>query len=168
MPDLETLRAEIRRQTVFSPCRRYRYTLWREWDASLPYCQFIGLNPSTADETNDDPTIRRCIAFAKLWGFGALCMTNIFAWRDTDPEKMKRAEDPTGPNNDTWLMDVARGAGVVVAAWGNHGAYILRGKRVQLAMEDQGVFLKCFRKTKTGQPEHPLYQPHNRALEALR
>src|SRR5690348_9819680 len=98
---------EMTMETVFSQCRKYRYTLWRQWgdvrsgfamelwpadraDKSRQYVQFIGLNPSTADETQDDPTVRRCIGFSKAWGYGALCMTNAFAWRDTDPEKMKR------------------------------------------------------------------------------
>ena len=91
----------LARETVFSPCRRWRYTLWRDWmddvleleeragNNSAKYAMFIGLNPSTADETRDDPTVRRCVGFAKSWGYGALCMTNIFAWRDTDPAGMK-------------------------------------------------------------------------------
>lgn len=148
----------MNRQTIFSPCRQYRYTLWREWNAALPYCQFIGLNPSTADETNDDPTIRRCIGFAKAWGCGALCMTNIFAWRDTKPEAMKRAQDPVGPENDRWLIEIAHGAYLRVAAWGNHGRHLNRGKRVALDLADSLLSLCCFRLTKEGQPEHPLHQ----------
>ena len=76
------------RTAEFSPCRRYRYTLSIEWDASKERVMFIGLNPSTADETKDDPTVRRCKQFAKDWGYGAMVMTNLFAWRDTDPKKM--------------------------------------------------------------------------------
>lgn len=96
---------------AFSEDRAFRYTLWREWDVDsltgcaddLPhghqFAQFIGLNPSTADETRDDPTIRRCIGFAKLWGYGALCMTNLFAFRATKPRDMRQAADPIGPEN---------------------------------------------------------------------
>lgn len=150
--------------TIFSPCRKYRYTLWREWDPALPYCQFIGLNPSTADEVLNDNTVRRCIDFSRRWGFGALCMTNIFAWRDTDPAKMKVQEDPVGPENDRWLLEIAKGSGRVVAAWGTHGAHMARGEVVRIALEDAGISLLCFRQTKNRQPEHPLYQPGARPL----
>ncbi len=68
-----------------SKCRAYRYALWRTWDESKPFAMFVGLNPSTADELEDDPTIRRCINFSKLWGYGGLCMVNLFAYRATDP-----------------------------------------------------------------------------------
>ena len=82
------------RHAVFSPCRTYRYALSRVWAADKPYALFIGLNPSTADETLDDPTIRRCIDFAKRWGYGGLVMANLFAYRATDPAVMKRAAEP--------------------------------------------------------------------------
>ena len=90
---------------VFNETRTHRYTLWRTWDSSLPYCQFIGLNPSTADETKDDPTVRRCIAFSKMWGYGALCMTNLFGFRSTDPAGLLTVEDPVG-DNDAHLVRV--------------------------------------------------------------
>lgn len=151
-------------ESIFSLDRRYRYTLWRSWDISLPCCQFIGLNPSTADETKDDPTIRRCIEFSKRWGFGALCMTNIFAWRDTLPQNMKRSEEPVGLNNDHYLKEVARIAGRTVAAWGNHGSHMNRGTRVKLMLTGENRSLLCFKLTKERQPEHPLYQPYEREL----
>ncbi|MCL5098512.1 MAG: DUF1643 domain-containing protein [Candidatus Omnitrophica bacterium] len=137
---------------VFSPCRQWRYELWRRW-GSDPYCMFIGLNPSTADEVNDDPTVRRCIRFARQWGYGALCMTNIFAWRATDPADMKAVPDPVGPGNDAALKRGAAGAGIVIAAWGNHGSHLGRDKEV-LAMLSN---LHCLKHTKTGAPGHPLY-----------
>lgn len=158
------------RETIFSPCRKWRYTLWREFDSVElfdgcndgergrdSYVQFIGLNPSTADEVQDDPTIRRCIAFAKAWGFGAYCMTNIFAWRDTLPQNMKRASEPIGADNDKHLVEIAKRAGLVVAAWGNHGEYLNRGTFVRGLLSGIAE-LKCFRITSNGQPEHPLYQ----------
>ena len=83
------------RHAVFSPCRTYRYALSRVWAADKPYALFIGLNPSTADETLDDPTIRRCIDFAKRWGYGGLVMANLFAYRATEPSEMKAATDRT-------------------------------------------------------------------------
>lgn len=169
----------IERKTIFSPCRRYRYTLWREWGdirANLlpdphfdyypgrpdEYLQVIGLNPSVADEKIDDPTVRRCINFAKTWGFGALCMTNAFAWRDTDPAKMKAASRPIGEFvvggelaelNDRWLLAISRGAGLIIAAWGKHGDYRGRNLRILELIPK----LHCLGKNIDGSPKHPLY-----------
>lgn len=137
---------------MFSPCRRYRYELWRRWEDG-PYCMFIGLNPSTADETIDDPTVRRCIAYAKRWGYSALCMTNIFAWRDTDPKAMKLAEEPVGPQNDETLLRIYAGAGIVIAAWGAHGRHLGRDK----AVVEMFPSLHCLSQTLSGAPGHPLY-----------
>ena len=141
------------RSTVFSSCRTYRYALWREWAGGDGYAMFVGLNPSTADEVHDDPTIRRCVAFAKSWGYGALCMANLFAFRATDPQDMMAADDPIGPDNDTYLRSLADTAGVVVAAWGVHGAYTGRDAKV-LGMLPA---LHCLALTKAGHPGHPLY-----------
>lgn len=141
---------------TFSPCRTYRYQLWRVWDADLSYLNVIGLNPSTADETKDDPTIRRCIDFAKRWGHGGLYMTNLFAFRATQPKDMKRALDPIGPDNNHWLRETAGQAGLVVAAWGVNGKFLERDKAVASLLPN----LYCFRLTdSTGMPEHPLYLP---------
>ena len=108
------------RQTVFSSCRRYRYVLWREWGAGNPsYALFIGLNPSIADEIEDDPTIRRCVDYAKRWGYGALCVVNLFAFRATDPKDMKAEPRPIGRRNTSWILKMAQEAGVIVAAWGS-------------------------------------------------
>lgn len=140
----------------FSPCRKYRYTLWRNWIGGAGYAMFIGLNPSTADETNDDPTVRRCINFSKEWGFSALCMTNIFGFRATDPNVMKAEADPVGEENDKFLLDIARNASVIVAAWGVHGAHHGRADRVKQLLGDR---LMCLKLTKDGHPAHPLYLP---------
>ena len=167
----------IVRRCEFSPCRYWRYTLWREWGAVPKALGFpdwpreavfgradevlmvIGLNPSTATETQDDPTIRRLKGFAQRWGFGALCMTNIFAWRDTDPRKMKQAADPVGADNDAWLLRSAAGAGMVLAAWGGHGAHLGRGEAVCGLLQGAGVALHTLRHNADGSPEHPLYLP---------
>ena len=165
----------MRRETVFSPCRQYRYALWREWPGPTPqlfpdggamisarsdsYLMVIGLNPSTADETRNDPTIRRCIAFAKRWGFGALCMTNLFAWRDTSPAAMKRAPDPRGDLNDYYLNAHAKDAGMILAAWGKHGAHQGRAAYVRDLFGECGFPLHYLRLNGDGSPEHPLYVP---------
>lgn len=139
---------------VFSPCRTYRYSLWRRWGAQEQgYAMFIGLNPSTADEVENDPTVRRCIQFAKDWGYGALCMTNLFALRATDPVAMKAHQEPIGQETDAALVALAKNAGVVVAAWGNHGSHLGRDLQV-IALMPQ---LHCLKVTKAGQPWHPLY-----------
>jgi len=145
----------MQRQTILSPCRTYRYVLWREWDLINPaYAMFIGLNPSTADEVEDDPTIRRCVDYAKRWGYGALCMTNLFAYRETDRELMKRHPSPVGKDNDRWLVETAKDASVVVAAWGTHGVHL---RRDQAVIRLLGRKLNCLGMTKDGHPGHPLY-----------
>jgi hypothetical protein len=140
------------RSAVFSPCRRYRYELWRRWEDG-PYCMFIGLNPSTADSKKDDPTIRRCTRFAHDWGYAALCMTNLFAFQTPDPKILMAAEDPIGPENNGTLQRVAAGAGIVIAAWGTYGRYLRRGVTVATMLPD----LHCLHQTKDGMPGHPLY-----------
>lgn len=146
----------------FSPDRQYRYELWRRWGAG-EYCLFVGLNPSTADETKDDPTIRRCINFAKAWGYGALCMANLFAYRATDPADMKREPEPNGPENDDTLKRLAAGAGVVIAAWGVHGTHHGRNAEVMAMLPN----LDCLGVTKDGHPKHPLYLPKTVKPEPL-
>lgn len=118
---------------------------------------FIGLNPSTADETQDDPTIRRCIRFAKDWGYGALCMTNLFAYRATNPEVMKAQEDPTGMENNTRLLEIGQHAGLIIAAWGKHGAHNDRQSWATKMFFDCNLKLHCLGKNKDGTPKHPLY-----------
>lgn len=140
----------------FSACRQYRYRLWRLWDASRPTTVFIGLNPSTADETADDPTIRRCLGYAKAWGFGRLEMLNLFAWRATDPKAMKVAADPIGPGNDDAIRAVADTGGLLVAAWGVHGTHLGRDREVCAMLAGR---LHVLRLTKDGHPGHPLYLP---------
>lgn len=150
---------------TFSPCRTYRYSLWRHWGPREGgYAMFVGLNPSTADETLDDPTIRRCIGFAKAWGYSGLCMTNLFAFRATDPEKMRSVEDPVGPENDAVLQQLAKDARVVVAAWGTHGAHRGRADQV-LAMLPNLHYLRL---TKAGFPGHPLYLPQSLTPQPFR
>lgn len=141
------------RLTIFSPDRVYRYTLWREWSDDPKYVMFIGLNPSTADETKDDNTIRKCVKFAKAWGYGALCMTNVFAYRATDPRKMKAYAEPVGPDNDKWLKECSSKAGLIVAAWGKDGAHMKRDLVVERLISD----LQCLGHNGDGTPKHPLY-----------
>lgn len=140
----------------FSRCREFRYALWREWDAARPRVMLIGLNPSTADAARNDPTIRRCIGFAREWGFGGLWVLNLFAFRATYPGELKAAADPVGPRNDAWIRSVARRTDRVVAAWGNDGGFMARSTRVRGMLKDR---LEVIRLNAGGEPAHPLYLP---------
>lgn len=131
----------------------YRYSLWRVWDKSKPSVLFICLNPSTADATDDDPTIRRCIGFAKSWGFGSLYMGNLFAFRATNPNELFEARDPVGANNDKWLLELSLKCQKVVFAWGANGNLLGRNKTVALTFPEA----YCIKRTKEGHPSHPLY-----------
>lgn len=144
---------------VFSPCGAYRYRLERTVTPQLErVVAFIMLNPSTATEHVDDPTIRRCIGFARSWDAGRLVIGNLFALRATDPRVMKAHAEPVGPDNDQHLLAVAREAHLVVCAWGNHGAHRGRAREVVELLRGAGAELHSLRITKAGQPEHPLYQ----------
>jgi hypothetical protein len=152
---------------VFSRCRRWRYLLWRRWDETQPAANFLMLNPSTADEVKLDPSCTRARVYAERWGFGALIVTNLFGWRATDPEQMKSVPDPVGRGNDAAILRAAREAGVVVCAWGNHGAHLGRASKVLEFLKLNSVELSFLRINKTtGHPAHPLYLPG--ALEPLR
>jgi len=144
----------VKRNAQFSPCRRYRYALWRTWDAARPTVLFVALNPSTADETRDDPTIRRCVGYARDWDFGGVCVANVFAFRATRPVDLKAAPDPVGARNDAWLERLAGEAGLVVAAWGNHARHRGRSRQVRALLPE----LHCLGTNRTGEPAHPLYQ----------
>lgn len=143
----------MKSSALFSSDRIYRYELWRIWDELLPYCMFIGLNPSTADETKDDNTVRRCILYSQKWGYGALCMTNIFAFRETDPKIMMNYKEPIGPENNNTLKKLSEKAGIIIAAWGKYGNYLNRQKEIINLIPD----LYCLKKNKDGSPSHPLY-----------
>lgn len=155
-------------ETKFSHDRVHRYTLWREWadlfaerDRRPRFVNFICLNPSTATETLDDPTMRKCIKFAKTWGYDAMCVTNIFAFRSTDPEGMKAAADPVGPANDSFIKLVARDADLVVAAWSQHAGHRRRSEEVREILRGtlRPVHYLRMGVGKNPEPWHPLYLP---------
>ena len=143
----------------FSACRRWRYLLWRCWDASRPAANFLMLNPSTADEVKLDPSCTRARVYAERWGYGALVVTNLFGWRATDPGEMKRAKDPVGRGNDAAILRAAREAAIVVCAWGNHGAHLGRAGEVVELLTSNKVGLHVLRMNSAGEPAHPLYLP---------
>lgn len=143
-----------------SDCGRYRYELTRIWDREKGVVNWIMLNPSTADATADDPTIRRCIGFADGWGFGGIVVTNLFALRATDPRMLKASRDPVGRENSKFIysnaMD-AKDGGLIVGAWGQHGLYRGRAGEVRQTFLDHKIPMMCLGLSKDGQPKHPLY-----------
>lgn len=146
----------------FSPCRRYRYTLEHAMDelqiGKRKQVMWIGLNPSTADESSLDPTLRRIRGFTMREGGTVFVMTNLFAWRDTDPKKMKVAADPIGPENDALLVETAAASDVIVCAWGTHGGFRDRARAVVERLRQHHV-LMCLGWNADGSPLHPLYVP---------
>lgn len=144
---------QVGKSAILSDCRTYRYGLFRIWDPDRPLAMFIGLNPSTADEFEDDPTIRRCVRFARDWGKGGLIMANLYAYRATKPDDLPAGVEAIGPQNDEWLQRLRGRAGVVVAAWGAHRRTIGRAAHVM----DMIPRLHILDLTATGHPRHPLY-----------
>lgn len=138
----------------YSPCDAYRYGLSREWDSGLPSVLFLMLNPSTADEFRNDPTVARCEIRARRMGYGAMMVANIFAFRATKPADLKRAEEPVGALNDAVLQSWSQSAGMTIAAWGAHGAHKGRAAEVSQVLPDNAYHLGL---TKDGHPRHPLY-----------
>jgi hypothetical protein len=145
------------KNATIDPSQQYRYSLTRGWDTEKPKVVFIMLNGSTADAANDDPTLRRCISFAKDWGYGSLEVVNLFGYRTTLPSELKRAEYPVGPENDKYIVAAIKKAQTVVVAWGTHGIYLKRNYKVIQLLAEHNVRPLCLGKTKDGHPKHPLY-----------
>lgn len=142
----------------FSDCYQYRFKLWRTWDASLPVINWLMLNPSTADETKNDPTIEGCQRRAIAWGYGGLIVTNLFAFRATDPEDMKKQADPTGGiDNDMAILQAVSKCKMTICAWGNHGNHENRAAHVTRLLAPSADRLHCLKINDGGQPAHPLY-----------
>jgi hypothetical protein len=144
---------ESYRSAVLSPCGTYRYELTRRW-SPRPLVGWVLLNPSTADADTDDPTVRRCIGFARAWGYGGIVIRNLFALRATDPSELDRHSAPVGSDNDTYLARCS-GDDVTVLAWGARGGS--RGRDVLELLARQGVQPYQLAVTADGQPRHPLY-----------
>lgn len=142
---------------IYSDCESYRYSLTRTWDEGAGRVMFVMLNPSTATEVQNDPTVERCERRARTLGYGAFRVTNIFAWRETDPKKMRAVHDPVGPGNDAAILEGAAWADAVVAGWGTHGAHMNRGPQVADLLLGAGCRLHHLGLTQAGHPRHPLY-----------
>lgn len=160
--------------TLWSPDRAYRYFLRRsvegDWELSQkPPIAFLLLNPSTADEVKDDPTVNRCRRYATAWGYGEVIILNAFAFRATDPKVMRAHPDPVGPENDRVIAETTKAlfdqGGTLVCGWGNHGAFQDRGARIRELLKPYSV--QAFPFTKAGEPGHPLYLRKDVELQDL-
>lgn len=156
---LDMVDAATGKSAEISPCGKYRYTLRRALNGDRGTVNFIMLNPSTADALEDDPTIRRCMGFAGMWGYGELLVTNLFALRATNPDELLTADDPVGPENNGYLIDNA--CHDTVVAWGGHKAALERADYVFHMLRQQFHINPpmCLKLTKAGAPGHPLYLP---------
>lgn len=149
-----------------SPCGRYRYTLERRWSRAARLL-WVMLNPSTADAERDDPTIRRCVGFARAWGYGGITVVNLFAWRATDPSELRDVADPVGPENNEVIEEALNAHASCVAAWGQTKyAEPLRVSLVEQLASGAGRALYCLGVNKDGSPKHPLFVPGTARLRA--
>ncbi|MEQ1760459.1 MAG: DUF1643 domain-containing protein [Vicinamibacterales bacterium] len=157
------------RGAVISADGRYRYKLWRRWDDSARTMLWVLLNPSTADANSDDPTLRRCVGFAKQHGYSGIVIVNLFAYRATDPRELRHADDPVGPDNDAHIATACGqpGVDVVVAGWGAHALARPRAAHVRNVVDAHRGTMRCFAKSKDGHPRHPLYVPYSAQLMDL-
>lgn len=155
---------------LFSRDEQYRYALWRVWGRRddvqnrRTFC-VVGLNPSTADERTNDPTVERCMRRADQYGYDALLMLNLFAFRATDPRAMKEQGEPEGPWNDStleWAMDAVSPVTTMLVAWGAHGAHLGASARFVREAYVRKRELFCLGTTKGGEPAHPLYLSYDR------
>ena len=149
----------------FSPCKLYRYTLWRKLaNDTRGTCVFIMLNPSTATAETNDPTVRRCIGYATDWGFSDLLVLNAFAYRATDPDNMKAFHAPIGIDNDRWIRKSSRNRDNakplvcrIIVAWGKDGIHQDRDEEVLKIISESGRNPLCLGTNQDGTPKHPLY-----------
>lgn len=152
----------MHKSAIFSKCGNYRKSLTRRWDTLLPTVNFIMLNPSTADASKDDPTIRRCIGFAKSWGYGAIIVTNLFDYRATNSKELTVVKEPCSKSNVLTCMRWASNVDLVVCAWGSKGQYLQKNREMEKALRERHIEVHyiVFNPV-TGYPAHPLYLSKN-------
>lgn len=155
------------RNAVISNCGLYRYWLLRVWDDNprKNFILWVMLNPSTADATQDDPTIRRCVGFSKAWGFDGLLVCNLYAFRATKPAELWKTTDPIGPENDFHLSSGGNCSKKIVIAWGRNGASARRAEVLRILRKYNAVH--CLGKTNDGSPRHPLYVKGDTQLQVF-
>lgn len=139
---------------MFSECGKYRYTLSRRWLTGEGTVLFVLLNPSTADQVRNDPTVERCERRARRMGFNEMIVANLFAFRSTKPKYMLAAEDPVGPENDKAIVDAAWASHKIVCGWGEHGRHLGRSEAVRKLLSS--FELTALKVNESGEPCHPL------------
>ncbi len=154
----------MERTATFDPTGHYRYSLGRRW-SDAPTLAIIMLNPSRADSSIDDPTLRRCTGLAMGWGFGAIAVVNLFAYRSPRPQVLRQVADPIGPDNDAALLAAANQAERILLAWGNGGSWQGRDRAVLALLAPFSAYCHCLGLNRTGQPRHPLYVPRHTLLK---
>ena len=168
---------DVIKTAIISPCKKYRYILSRSWNDYKPgELVFIMLNPSTADDTIDDPTIRRCMGFSKREGYSGISVINLFAYRATNPQELYQAEDPIGEDNNPTILnymlhaqdDEISGIKKIICAWGTHGSFNNRDKDIIQMAKEFKIDLYCLGKTKDGHPKHPLYIKKDQPIEIFK
>lgn len=155
------------REASVSDCGQYRYSLSRNWGDGQKTILFIGLNPSIADASIDDPTVRRLIGFCKQWGYDGFSVCNLFAYRATEPKDMMSAADPIGETNDEILLGLASGADKIVFCWGSLGGFNDRSALLANKLKDFKSKTYVFGHNKNGEPKHPLYLSYKTELRSI-
>ena len=156
----------LENDAIISDCGSYRYLLRRVWNHDLPRVLIIMLNPSTADASVDDPTIRSCVRLCKSHGHGSFEVVNLFAWRATDPRQIEAVPHPVGPENDAVIRAAVNRCDEIICAWGAFSRAEKRGREVLRMISRPAVF--CWGQTKSGAPKHPLYIKTGTLLMAFR
>lgn len=158
----------MKKGAYISSCKKYRYQLYRSWDPKKKLCSFIMLNPSTADDKIDDPTIRRCIGYAKKFGFGSMYVINLFAYRTPNKNILKEINDPIGPENDKIVEEIANKSDIIILAQGNDGKYKNRSKEILNKLSKNRYKIYCLKLSKLNEPCHPLYLRYDIPLTLLK
>lgn len=162
----------IESSAIISDCLNYRFLLTRKWETNLfnefsgDIC-FIMLNPSTADSNIDDPTLRRCINFSKNWGFSTLRIVNLFAYRASNPDILKKINNPIGEHNDNYIINAATNSNKTIIAWGNNGNLFDRANSVLELLSEKKINSFAIQLTNSNQPKHPLYIKKDIKLQDL-
>lgn len=157
----------LENDAMISDCGNYRYMLRRTWSYDYPRILIVMLNPSTADATNDDATIRSCVRLCQWRRDGGFEVVNLFAYRATDPKELQTAADPVGPRNDDIIEAAIMRCDIAVCAWGAYPGAVERGRQVRSLLRQRRPAVFCWGKTKHGAPKHPLYIKSGTALETF-
>lgn len=157
----------LENDAVISECGKYRYLLRRTWDHNRPRALLVMLNPSTADATLDDATIRSCVRLLNGQGYGSMEVVNVYAYRATDPGELSKQEDPFGPRNEATVAAAVARCDVVVCAWGAYPPAREHARRILNEARSRRPAIYCFGKTKAGAPKHPLYIKSGTPLQAF-